>query len=84
MNGPSIRPVTFAFDLLGEIALPGSQTTGDCILDAALGVKVNPWWPGAPSFLQNTLVLLNGLVALNNTGLRDTITPLIGVEVTSS
>jgi hypothetical protein len=81
---PMIKQVTFAFDLLGRLAInndqpkagrpPGSsETTGDFIVDAAIGVKVNPW--------RNVLLLLNGLVALNDTGLRDTITPLIGVEV---
>jgi hypothetical protein len=81
---PMIKPVTFAFDLLGRLAInndqpkagraPGSrETTGDFILDAAIGVKVNPW--------RNVLLWLNGLVALNDVGLRDTITPLIGVEV---
>ncbi len=81
---PMIKQVTFAFDLLGRLAInndqpkagrpPGSsETTGDFILDAAIGVKANPW--------RNVLLLLNGLVALNDTGLRDTITPLVGVEV---
>jgi Putative MetA-pathway of phenol degradation len=81
---PMIKQVTFAFDLLGRLAInndqpkagrpPGSsETSGDFILDAAIGVKVNPW--------RNVLLLLNGLVALNDAGLRDTITPLIGVEV---
>jgi Putative MetA-pathway of phenol degradation len=81
---PMIKQVTFAFDLLGRLAInndqpkagrpPGSnETSGDFILDAAIGVKVNPW--------RNVLLLVNGLVALNDAGLRDTITPLIGVEV---
>jgi hypothetical protein len=81
---PMIKEVTFAFDLLGRLAInndqpkagrpPGStETSGDFILDAAIGVKVNPW--------RNVLLLLNGLVALNDTGLRDNITPLVGVEV---
>ncbi len=81
---PMIKQVTFAFDLLGRLAInndqpkagrpPGSsETSGDLILDAAIGVKANPW--------RNVLLLVNGLVALNDAGLRDTITPLIGVEV---
>jgi hypothetical protein len=81
---PMIKQVTFAFDLLGRLAInndqpkagrpPGSsETAGNFILDAAIGVKANPW--------RNVLLLVNGLVALNDTGLRDTITPLIGVEV---
>ena len=79
-----IKPVTFAFDLLGRHVIlndqpkagraPGSgETAGDHVLDMALGLKVNPW--------RNALLLVNALIALNNTGLRDTITPLIGLEV---
>lgn len=81
---PIVKPVTFAFDLLGRQLIsnerpkagraPGSgEIAGESIMDAAIGVKVNPW--------RNVLLLLNALVALNDTGLRDTITPLIGVEV---
>jgi hypothetical protein len=81
---PIVKPVTFAFDLLGRQLIsndrpkagraPGSgETAGDSLVDAAIGVKVNPW--------RNVLLLLNGLIALNDTGLRDTISPLFGVEV---
>lgn len=81
---PMFKPVTFAFDLLGRQQIsndrpqagraPGSgELAGDSLVDAAIGVKVNPW--------RNVLLLLNALVALNDTGLRDTITPLFGVEV---
>jgi hypothetical protein len=81
---PIVKPVTFAFDLLGRQLISNErpkagraprsgEIAGDSIVDAAIGVKVNPW--------RNVLLLLNALVALNDTGLRDTITPLIGVEV---
>jgi hypothetical protein len=78
---PIVKPVTFAFDLLGRQLISNDrpkagragEIAGDSIVDAAIGVKVNPW--------RDVLLLLNALVALNDTGLRDTITPLIGVEV---
>jgi hypothetical protein len=80
-----VRPVTFAFDVLGRLIIdnerpkagrpPGSnETADDNIVSAAFGVKVNPW--------RNLLVLFNLLVPLNDTGLRDDITPLIGLEWT--
>jgi hypothetical protein len=81
---PIVKPVTFAFDILGRQLISNDrpkagraprsgEISGDSIVDAAIGVKVNPW--------RNVLLLLNALVALNGTGLRDTVTPLVGVEV---
>jgi hypothetical protein len=49
------------------------QQADSHIVDAAVGVKFNPW--------RNVLILANVLFPLNDTGLRDSITPLIGVEV---
>jgi hypothetical protein len=46
----------------------------DHIIDAAVGFKFNPW--------RNVLILVNVLIPLNDTGLRDDFTPLVGVEVT--
>ncbi len=79
----ALSRVTFAFDLLGRHVLDnkrpkagrllGSTETSDSdIINAAFGVKINPW--------QNVLLLFNVLVALNDTGLRDDITPLFGIE----
>jgi hypothetical protein len=80
-----VRPVTFAFDVLGRYIidndrpkagrpLGSTETSDDHIVNAAFGVKVNPW--------RNLLVLFNLLVPLNNTGLRDDVTPLVGLEWT--
>jgi hypothetical protein len=79
-----VKPVTFAFDVLGRYiidnnrpkagrALGSTETSDSNIVNAAIGVKVNPW--------KNVLLLFNVLVALNDTGLRDDITPLVGIEV---
>lgn len=89
------KPVTFAFDLLGRYVIdnsrpgagsgpavrrdfdptqPSRRTSDDNILNAAIGFKANPW--------KNVLLLFNVLIPLNDTGLRDDITPLVGVEVT--
>ncbi|MBI4011884.1 MAG: transporter [Candidatus Rokubacteria bacterium] len=81
---PIIQRLTFAFDLLGRYIIdntrpkpgraPGSgEITDDHIINASFGVKFNPW--------QNVLLLFNLLVALNDTGLRDDITPLVGLQV---
>jgi hypothetical protein len=81
---PVIERVTFAFDLLGRYVIDNSrpkagrplgstETADDHIINAAFGVKVNPW--------QNVLLLFNLLVALNDTGLRDDVTPLVGLQV---
>jgi hypothetical protein len=78
-----IPRVTFAFDLLGRYVIDNSrpkagrplgsnEISDDNIVNAAFGVKINPW--------QNLLILFNLLVALNNTGLRDDVTPLIGIQ----
>ena len=80
-----VRPVTFAFDVLGRYIidndrpkagrpLGSTETSDDHIVNAAFGVKVNPW--------RNLIVLFNLLVPLNNTGLRDDVTPLVGLEWT--
>lgn len=80
-----VRPVTFAFDLLGRYIidnerpqagrlLGSTEVSDDHIVNAAFGVKINPW--------RNLLVLFNLLVPLNDTGLRDDVTPLIGLEWT--
>jgi hypothetical protein len=37
-------------------------------------MKINPW--------RNLIVLLNVLLPLNDTGLRDDVTPLVGLEWT--
>ena len=79
----ALSRVTVAVDLLGRHILDnkrpkagrplGSTEISDSdIINAAFGVKINPW--------QNLLVLLNVLIPLNDTGLRDDITPLIGIE----
>jgi hypothetical protein len=77
-----VRPVTFAFDLLGRYIIdnqrpkagsPG-ETSDSNIISGAFGVKVNPW--------RNLLVMFNLLVPFNDTGLRDDVTPLIGLEWT--
>jgi hypothetical protein len=89
------KPVTFAFDLVGRYVIdnsrpkagsgptvrrdfdptqPSRRTSDDHILNAAIGFKANPW--------RNVLLLFNVLIPLNDTGLRDDITPLVGVEVT--
>ena len=49
------------------------QEADSHIVDAAFGVKFNPW--------KNVLLLANVLIPLNDTGLRDNITPLFGIEV---
>jgi hypothetical protein len=78
-----IPRVTFAFDLLGRYVIDNSrpkasrplgstEISDDNIINAAFGVKINPW--------KNLLILFNLLVALNNTGLRDDVTPLVGIE----
>jgi len=75
--------VTFAFDLLGRYVidnnrpkagrpLGSNEISDDNIINAAFGVKINPW--------QNLLILFNLLVALNNTGLRDDVAPLVGIQ----
>ena len=80
-----IERVTFAFDLLGRYVIDNSrpkagrplgstETADDHIINAAFGVKVNPW--------KNLLVLFNLLVSLNDTGLRDDVTPLVGSQYT--
>jgi hypothetical protein len=81
-----VKPVSLTFDILGRHIidnkrlragqeLGGREIAGSDIVDAAFGLKVNPW--------QNVLLLFNALVPLNsNTGLRDRVTPLVGLEVT--
>src|SRR6266542_1431211 len=79
-----IRPVTFAFDILGRRILNnkrleagqgpgGAQIASSDVVDASLGFKVNVY--------KNVLGVGNVLVPLNNTGLRDNVTPLVGLEV---
>jgi hypothetical protein len=79
-----IRPVTFAFDVLGRRILnnkrlvagqgvDGTKIASSDIVDASMGFKVNVW--------KNILGVVNVLVPLNSTGLRDKVTPLFGVEV---
>lgn len=76
-----IRPLTLTFDILGRriidnerLKAGSDKIAGSNIVDAAVGFKVNPW--------RNTLLLFNVLIPLNDTGLRDNVTPLFGVEVT--
>ena len=79
-----IRPVTFAFDILGRRVLNnkrleagqgpgGTQIASSDVVDASMGFKVNVY--------KNVLGVVNVLVPLNNTGLRDNVTPLVGLEV---
>jgi Putative MetA-pathway of phenol degradation len=80
-----IKPLTLNFDVLGRRIIdnqrleagqgPGGRRIADSnIVDAALGFKLNPW--------KNAVFLFNVLVPLNNTGLRDHVTPVVGVEIT--
>jgi len=79
-----IRPVTFAFDILGRRILnnnrleagqgpDGTKIASSDIVDASMGFKVNVY--------KNILGVVNVLVPLNSTGLRDKVTPLVGLEV---
>jgi hypothetical protein len=76
------RPLTFAFDVLGRYiidnqrpdASDSTKTSDDNIVSAAIGLKINPW--------RNLIILVNVLIPLNDTGLRDDFTPLIGLEWT--
>ena len=85
LDYPVIPRLTLAVDLLGRYIIDNSrpkanrglgstQTAGDNIVSAAFGVKFNPW--------QNFLILFNLLVALNDAGLRDDVTPLVGIQWT--
>jgi outer membrane putative beta-barrel porin/alpha-amylase len=80
-----IERVTFAFDVLGRYVIDNSrpkagrplgstETSDPNIVNLAFGVKVNPW--------KNLLVLFNLLVSVNDSGLRDDISPLVGIEYT--
>ena len=80
-----IRPVTFVFDILGRRIIDnsrleagqepgGTRIGGSTIVDASVGFKVNVW--------KNVLGVVNVLLPLNSTGLRDKATPLIGLEAT--
>lgn len=82
---PIIRPVTLAFDVLGRYAIDNNRIKAgadprrltkadDHIVDAAFGVKVNPWG--------TILLTFNVLVPLNDTGLRDDLAVTFGVEGT--
>jgi hypothetical protein len=79
-----IPRLTLAFDILGRHVIdnerieaggpPGSRKIADSnIVDAAIGFKVNVY--------KNVLAVFNALVALNDTGLRDRVTPLFGIEI---
>lgn len=79
-----IRPVTFAFDILGRRIInnnrlqagqgpDSTRIASSDIIDASMGFKVNVW--------KNILGVANVLVPLNNTGLRDKVTPLVGLEI---
>ena len=84
-----VRPMTVTFDLLGRHILNNKRpepnqapfafltntvkVAGDDLLTASIGVKVNPW--------KNLLLLGNVLVPLNDTGLRATVIPTIGLEM---
>lgn len=80
-----IRPLTFVFDILGRRIIDnqrleagqepgGTRLGGSTILDASVGFKVNVW--------RNILGVVNVLLPLNSTGLRDKATPLFGFEAT--
>jgi hypothetical protein len=49
------------------------KVAGDDLLTASIGVKVNPW--------KNLLLLGNVLVPLNDTGVRASVIPTIGLEI---
>ncbi len=79
-----VRPVTFVFDILGRRIInnkrleagqgpDSTQLAKSDIIDAAIGLKVNVY--------KNVLGVANVLIPLNNTGLRDNVTPLVGLEV---
>lgn len=79
-----IRRLTFAFDVLGRRVIdndrieagspPGSgKIAGSDVVDVALGLKANVF--------KDALVVVNVLVPLNDTGLRDNVTPLFGIEI---
>lgn len=79
----ALSRLTVVMDLLGRHIIDnkrpkagrplGSTEKADSdIINAAFGVKINPWG--------NLLVLVNVLVPLNDTGLRDDVTPLVGLE----
>jgi hypothetical protein len=85
----AVRPVTVTFDLLGRHVLNNRRpepnqaprafltntvkVAGDDLLTASIGVKVNPW--------KNLLLLGNVLVPLNDTGVRASVIPTIGLEI---
>lgn len=80
-----LRQLTFNADVLGRYIIdnrrieagqgPGGRDIADShIVDMALGFKANPW--------KNAVLLFNVLVPLNKTGLRDHVTPVVGLEVT--
>ena len=75
--------MTFVFDILGRQILnnnrleagegpDGTEIAGSNIVNASVGVKVNVW--------KNILGVANVLLPLNNTGLRDKATWLVGLE----
>lgn len=81
----AFKPVTFVFDILGRRVINnhrleagqdpgGTQIAGSDLVDASIGLKINVW--------KNVLGVVNVLLPLNNTGLRDKATPLVGLEVT--
>ncbi|MGH7320230.1 MAG: transporter [Candidatus Rokuibacteriota bacterium] len=75
-----LKPLTLAFDILGRYVIdnnrlqPDGQPAGDHIVDASIGLKFNPW--------RNLLILANVLVPINDTGLRASFVPYVGVEWT--
>ena len=79
------KPLTFVFDVLGRQILDnnrveagqgpqGTKIAGSTIVDASIGFKVNVW--------KNILGVANVLIPMNNTGLRSSATPMVGIEAT--
>ena len=77
------KPLTFVFDILGRRIIDnqrlaagqepgGTKLSGNDILDASVGFKVNVW--------KNVLGVVNVLLPLNSSGLRDKATPLFALE----
>ena len=79
-----IPQLTMVVDFLGRQVIdnqrieagspPGSRKIADStVADVAVGFKFNVW--------KNVVGVVNALIALNDTGLRDRVTPLVGIEI---
>jgi len=75
IDGERLVPETFhALDGTSTFPQVRFETASLNLLDGAVGIKVNPGG--------NFLVDLNVLFKLNSSGLRDKVTPLVGLEYT--